>query len=1140
MRTSEEIYHRVRWDPRFDPSRFVLGVGQRGAGPKRVPLPAFVPGGDIPWHRVLFVEADGELVWDRATGLDRLDSCDAGRVRDPRRLRAPFFTARTPHAWDPAAGWRPATGQGAGTAGGTAGGRVRVLTWNTLWDRYDGERIDTARRRPLLLEALRRADADVVALQEVEPALLSMLLAAPWVRDRYTVGTDPGGEDVDDCGLLLLSRLPVTEAAWHRLGPHKAVAAVVVHTGAGPLVVATTHLTSDHAEDGADRRRAELARIGEGLAGIDGDVLLLGDFNDGTGTPAEALGLRDAWTEARGADETPTFDPRVNPLAAISSLSGRAARLDRVLLRGRPRALSATLHGDTPAPGGLYVSDHYGVEAVLDITGDEPAAVRHVTAREPADAWNVTGGDPGGIPDMARRAPDVLPDTARREPGGVLEVSPTARTAVAWMPPADLWPPIQAVRRQHDPRVDRWPPHVNLLFGFVPESAFESAAPLLAAAAAEVEPFTARLEGVRSFRHRDDTTFWLDPAAADPEPWARLRRALERRFPRCAGRAEGFTPHLTLGRTDDPQRLAVQVGPMTARVGELVLLSRRGDEPMRPRAVITLGTGDLRWIPDPPPPETPLPPSTSPAETPALDSGETNRDARQAIPHGQETAQHPRPAARDAPEAHEAPEAQAREAREAGLVEGIVRLLGDGLRPGIVHVAGSRRMGCALPGADLDLVAVLPGETDPAEVRDRVRAALPDAVRLRPVIGARVPGLRMQVAGLDVDLAVVSSGPLPPGQAVDRRAELGGAAAVALSAVSDADAVRAAVGGDHARFAALARRVKAWARARGLDAAPLGGLPGLVWAVLAARTVRDGRDLPDADLLRLFFSTWAAWDWRDPITLTPPDPPSPPARRNPAPSNPAPSHLQPPAPARSDLPPSHLQPPELATPVLPPSRLQPSEPAASVLPRSEPAPMTVLTPTGPVRNCARQVSPGRLDLLTQELYRAWELIDGGDASALLAPPPLHRHHAAWAVVTVRADRPEPRARPGGPGRRGRSEWPEEFDATLGRVRGRMLELLAALDEAGSPDAHAWPRPFTTGPATTAPVTTGPATADPLTTGPSVADPSTAGPRSVRYAVGLGRTPPDPARLAVIAAAWTRGLPGVTVEWAEGGAVRTLT
>lgn len=119
MRTSEELYHQVRWDSRFDPARFVLGLLQRGAAPKRVPLPSFVPGGDIPWHRVLFVEADGELVWDRATGVDRIDVTSAGRVRDPRLLRAPFFTARTPHAWDPAGGgaWRPAEPVPGGGAG---------------------------------------------------------------------------------------------------------------------------------------------------------------------------------------------------------------------------------------------------------------------------------------------------------------------------------------------------------------------------------------------------------------------------------------------------------------------------------------------------------------------------------------------------------------------------------------------------------------------------------------------------------------------------------------------------------------------------------------------------------------------------------------------------------------------------------------------------------------------------------------------------------------------------------------------------------------------------------------------------------------------------------------------------------------
>jgi poly(A) polymerase len=786
MNPSDSIYHRVRWDPRFDPARFVIGVDMHAEQPKRVPLVDFVPGGDLPWHRVLFFEADGEVVWDRRTGVDRLDATSAGRAAAQALLALP--------EWVPA----PVVG-GCETRRST----LRILTWNTLFDRFERDKISTPRRIPLLVEVLGAADADVIALQEVEAPLVRALSTAPALSGFSVVDPDNAPRH----GLLVLVRGPLREAARLTFGPHKGALGVVVDGPDGaPVVVVTTHLLSDHARDGARRRREQLDRLAAAVADVAAPLVVLGDFNDDGGGAAEAFGARDAWTEAVG-DEAPTFDPVHNPLAALATLTGEPVRIDRLLLRGALRAVAAERLGTEPTDG-LFPSDHYAVAATL----------------APVEAM---GTEPLG--------------------------PPNPRTALCWVLPDELAGPVQALRARHDPSFARWPPHVNVVWGFVEEPHLDEALLRLSASLAAVPPFDVALDGLRVFRHRDDGTVWLDPAAAGPAPWQALARAVAGLVPRD-GRA--FVPHLSVGRTARPEADAAtwRLPPLAARVERLTVLTRRGDGPMTPRATVALGTGRVAELLRPPPPRADLDPGQALAAIGAV------------LP---------------------------------------------------VEVTGSRRLGCALEGADLDLV----GAGDPAVVAAAL-AAVPGAAEVRVVTG-RTVGVRLRHGGLPVDLAL--------------EAGTDGQRAAARAGVDDALALLRHVGTVAPAFRRLARVVKGWARAQGLDAAPAGGVPGLGWCVLAARTASAQPELDERALVRAFFESWAELGGVVALDGRPPDPG---------------------------------------------------------------APLTILCPAPPSRSCTEQVGPLQLAVLRAELFAAWEVAErlADPLPALLTPPDLHRRHGRWLLV----------------------------------------------------------------------------------------------------------------------------------------------
>lgn len=137
-------------------------------------------------------------------------------------------------------------------------------------------------------------------------------------------------------------------------------------------------------------------------------------------------------------------------------------------------------------------------------------------------------------------------------------------TAVVLIPPEECWEPIQAIRRVHDRHVNRWMPHVTLLYPFRPRAAFDEAADVLQSAVEDMKPFDVHLSEFRHFRHgRSGYTIWLAPEPDDA--LKQLQDRLQAALPDCDDVSRfgaGFTPHLSVAQVRGAAPLEELIGSL--------------------------------------------------------------------------------------------------------------------------------------------------------------------------------------------------------------------------------------------------------------------------------------------------------------------------------------------------------------------------------------------------------------------------------------------------------------------------------------------------------------------------------------------------------------------------------------------------
>ncbi|WP_173007874.1 endonuclease/exonuclease/phosphatase family protein [Mycolicibacterium sp. P1-18] len=246
-----------------------------------------------------------------------------------------------------------------GGAAPVARDELVVATFNVWFSDFHAEE-----RFRAIADVLSRKVPDVMVFQEVTPAALEILLAQPWIRVRYRRAEVTGG-DVGNYGMLMLSRLPISNVTYTRVPTNLARGFLTAEldTGGQPLTVVGLHLESGKAA--ARLRTRQLGRVFGALRRTE-NAVVLGDFNmrdaenDRIGPP-----YRDLWPLLRPDDDGFTEDTTINLMRLDSKNKQRHVRFDRVLLKGNGwTATDVELLGTEPISPALprvFPSDHFGV-----------------------------------------------------------------------------------------------------------------------------------------------------------------------------------------------------------------------------------------------------------------------------------------------------------------------------------------------------------------------------------------------------------------------------------------------------------------------------------------------------------------------------------------------------------------------------------------------------------------------------------------------------------------------------------------------------------------------------------------------------------------------------------------------------------
>ena len=147
-------------------------------------------------------------------------------------------------------------------------------------------------------------------------------------------------------------------------------------------------------------------------------------------------------------------------------------------------------------------------------------------------------------------------------------------SAVVIIPPEDKSEPIQEIREKYDRQINRWMPHITLLYPFRPENEYSRLENDFSVECESINPFEISLKKFHYFNHGHQRyTLWLNPEPIDLIK--KLQERILKIVPDCDDvnkYKHGFRPHLSVGQIQGKNNLLEIIGMLKENWKEIRFL----------------------------------------------------------------------------------------------------------------------------------------------------------------------------------------------------------------------------------------------------------------------------------------------------------------------------------------------------------------------------------------------------------------------------------------------------------------------------------------------------------------------------------------------------------------------------------------